>query len=485
MEVEYVDGEPETYALPLISDEDVDLDELLSEAPRAAIARLVGGDEPRHLLDGALIPGVLEAMIGIAAGRRRVRGRGLDLLGRAFRGLRTWAGTRPQDLSATPMKIEQSNSSAFFGDRLIMKLYRAIEDGPNPDLEVGRFLVDKGFRHAPPVLGSISLARGTQPRGTVAMIQAYVPNQGDLWAATRVAVESFLQDALAEPELPTPERERETFLLDLSRMPPPDSAHRLIGAYLETARVLGRRIGEMHETLASADPSDEDFAPEPMAPFHVRALYQSIRSGVRESLALLRSRQKMLSEQDRETSEMLLGASSDVDARARRLLEHRIGGQRIRVHGDLHLGQVLDTGGDVMIIDFEGEPARPLGERRLKRTALTDLAGMVRSFHYAAHWPRMEHATSADHDEVDERIVAWSTFWYQWVAAACIGGYREITEGAPFLPSDDRAWNVLLDALLLAKVAYELRYELGSRPSWVSIPMSGLIELARIEPAAG
>ena len=486
LEVDYVDGEPEVYALPLISDEHVDPEELLSAAPHAAIARLVGHGEPRYLLDGALVPEVLEAFMGIAAGRRRVRSGSVDLLGRAFRGLRTWAGMRPQDLPATPMHVEQSNSSAFFEGRLIMKLYRAIEDGPNPDLEVGRFLVDHGYAHVPPVLGSVTIGRGAHASGTVAMIGAFVPNEGDLWGATRVAVESFLQDAVAERELPPPVHQRETSLLDLSRVSPPDSAHRLIGAYLETARVLGRRIGEMHQVLATAGPSDPDFAPEPMAPFHVRALYQSIRAEVRQSLALLRSRQKLLSEPDLATSELLLRSSSTLDALAQRLLEQRIGGQRIRVHGDLHLGQVLDTGGDVMIIDFEGEPARPLGERRLKRSALIDLAGVIRSFHYAAHWSRMEaQQATPEPEQLDDRIAAWSSFWYHWVAAACIRGYREATEGSAFLPDDDRAWSVLLDALLLAKVAYELRYELGSRPTWVGIPMGGLIELTGISTEDG
>ncbi|MEX1296527.1 MAG: putative maltokinase, partial [Candidatus Limnocylindrales bacterium] len=479
LEIEYEDGEPEVYALPLISDENVDLDELQASSPQAAIARLVGSDEPRHLLDGALVPEVLEALMGVAAGRRRVRGAGADLLGRAFRGLRMWAGTRPQDLPATPMRTEQSNSSAFFAERLIMKLYRAIEDGPNPDLEVCRFLVDHGFAHVPPILGSIRLSRGSAPEagGSVAMIQAFVPNEGDLWKATRLAVESFLQDAVAEPEVPKLEHESAAALLALSRTAPPDVAHRLIGAYLETARVLGSRIGEMHQVLASADASEPDFAPEPMAPFHVRALYQSIRSGVRDSLSLLRSRQDLLSEADRVASERLLGSAADIDAKARRLLDQRIGGQRIRIHGDLHLGQVLDTGGDVMIIDFEGEPARPLGERRLKRPALTDLAGMIRSFHYAAHWSRMERPAGFEEDEAGERLGIWARFWYQWVTAACIRGYREATAGAPFLPQDDQAWSVLLDALLLSKVAYELRYEIGSRPTWVGIPMGGLEEL--------
>jgi maltose alpha-D-glucosyltransferase/alpha-amylase len=481
LEVEYADGEPELYALPLVSDLELDLEELLATAPWASIARLVGGDTPAQLIDGALVPEVLEALMGIAAGRRRVRGAaGMDLLGHAFRGLRNWAGTRAQDLPATPMSVEQSNSSALFGERLIMKLYRAIEAGPNPDLEVCRFLVDRGFKQVPPVLGSIDLDRGAKPGGTVAMIQAFVPNEGDLWKATRLAVESFLQDAVAEPELPTLGSEGASGLLALSRTPPPEVAYRLIGGYLETARVLGQRIGEMHTVLASADPSEADFVPEAMAPFHVRALYQSIRSGVRESLSLLRARQGLLSEPDRAISERILEASGEVDGLARGLLDRRIGGQRIRIHGDLHLGQVLDTGGDVMIIDFEGEPARPLGERRLKRPALTDLAGMIRSFHYAAHGSRIERPPASEEDEASERAATWARFWYQSVAAACIRGYREVTEGAPFLPGDDDAWCQLLDALMLAKLAYELRYELGSRPTWVGIPLSGLLEITGI-----
>jgi maltose alpha-D-glucosyltransferase/alpha-amylase len=300
-----------------------------------------------------------------------------------------------------------------------------------------------------------------------------------------VAVESFLQDSAAEPEIPPSPPPSDTFLLDLSRQSPPEVAHRLFGAYLETARVLGERIGQMHQTLAAADASDPEFAPEAMAPFHVRALYQSIRTGLRDTMALLRSGQKVLSDSDRAASELLLAASTGVDARARRLLDEKIGGQRIRIHGDLHLGQVLDTGGDVMFIDFEGEPARPLGERRLKRSALTDLAGMLRSFHYAAHRPRLERSSSEVDGVADPDLERWSTFWYHWVAAACVRGYREATHGASFLPDDDRSWSILLDALLLSKAAYELRYELGSRPAWAGVPIDGLLDLIGAAPEGG
>jgi maltose alpha-D-glucosyltransferase/alpha-amylase len=174
---------------------------------------------------------------------------------------------------------------------------------------------------------------------------------------------------------------------------------------------------------------------------------------------------------------LVIAAVVGSDRGVRRLLDTRIGGQRIRVHGDLHLGQVLDTGNDVMITDFEGEPVRPLGERRLKRPALVDLAGMTRSFHYAAHAPRLEILRSDGRRAESRDLSAWSRFWYQWVAASCVAGYRHVTVGAAFLPPDDEGWSVLLEALLISKAAYELRYELGSRPDWVGIPLVGFREL--------
>jgi trehalose synthase-fused probable maltokinase len=233
----------------------------------------------------------------------------------------------------------------------------------------------------------------------------------------------------------------------------------------------------MHALLAAADPTDRDFAPEPLSPFHRRALFQSVRAATAESLGLLAQQRATLGERDGVLADELLAARAGVDAVLRSLRETPIDGQRIRVHGDLHLGQILDIGSDVVIIDFEGEPARPLGERRIKRPALTDLAGMLRSFHYVAHAPRLEREPPGAPAGAPDPLAAWSTFWYRWVSAACIRAYREVTAGARFLPSTDAGWSALLEALLLAKAGYELRYELGSRPDWVSIPITGLLDL--------
>jgi trehalose synthase-fused probable maltokinase len=362
----------------------------------------------------------------------------------------------------------------------VLKLYRTLEHGPNPDIEIPRYLNQSGFKNVPPVLGEIELrdetAKGSG-RGTLAMVQAYVPHEGNLWDGLRDAAGAYLEAAEAEAAPPTLGVEGEVSLLDLSRREPPPEAHRLIGASMETARVVGERIGQMHLILAAADPADPVLAPEPLAPFHVRSIYQGIRAGVRDGLALLSARRGSLSETDQAVAAEVLATADAADRRLRRLLETRIGGQRIRVHGDLHLGQVLDTGNDVMITDFEGEPARPLGERRLKRPALVDLAGMTRSFHYAAHTPRLEILRAGGRAVETHDLAAWSRFWYRWVAASCVAGYRHVTAGAAFLPQDDEGWSVLLEALLISKAAYELRYELGSRPDWVGIPLVGFREL--------
>jgi maltose alpha-D-glucosyltransferase/alpha-amylase len=476
LQVSYATGEPDLYAVPLVARNEAEVERLLAETPQAAIARLIAPGKPSAvLLDGTLVPAFSEALIGVIAGRRRSRTRRGELVGirtRAFASLRGPASGR---LTPVPLRGEQSNSSAIFGDRLILKLYRSLERGPNPDLEVSQFLAEHGYEHVPAVAGAIEYASSGGRPATVAMAQAYVPNGGDLWELTHDAVAAFFDQAEAE-EAPAPEDDPSVGgMVQRSRELPPPIAHRLIGAYLETARLLGTRTGQLHLALAS-DPDDQAFAPEAITPFHQRALYQSILSQAAGSLRMLEHGRDGLPEHLWPDADLVLRLGSDIDVRLRPLIEHRIGGMAIRIHGDYHLGQVLHTGRDIAIIDFEGEPARPLSERRLKRPALTDVAGMIRSFHYVAFGALMERHGPEEVSDA-EPLRGWARFWYGWVAATFLRSYREVTEGAPFLPPDDEGMAVLLDALVLAKASYELRYELDSRPDWVGIPLAGIAEL--------
>ncbi len=477
LQVRYRDTEPATYVLPLTTDSDPAAEELLAEHPDAAVARLIDAEGSTLLLDATVVPGVYETLLNIVAGRRRLKGAKGDLVGRSLKGLRSQLAS-VGELTATPIREQptMSNSSAAYGDRFVLKLYRVLEDGPNPDLELGRYLAEASFANVPRVLGSAEIAHGGDA-ATMAMVQEYVPHEGNLWESMREAVFAFLHDAEAQVEPPDLATDGDRFFLDISRLEVPERMASLIGTPLQTARVLGERIGQMHLVLAAADPTDPAFAPEPMSSFHLRSLYQSVRRRVTHALELLEERREALPSRDQEAARMVLEASPRVDALLSRLRQVQPAGQRIRVHGDLHLGQVLDTGADVVLIDFEGDTGRPLSERRLKRPALTDLASVIRSFHFAAHWPRVERELLAENAVEPDGLAAWSTAWFEWMSAACIAGYRSVTEDTDLNPRDDDAWSVLFKALLVSRACDELTSRIGSRSDWLGIPLAGLDEL--------
>jgi maltose alpha-D-glucosyltransferase/alpha-amylase len=257
-------------------------------------------------------------------------------------------------------------------------------------------------------------------------------------------------------------------LLAASREEPVEATGSLAGPFLALARLLGQTTGELHRALAS-DPTDRAFAPEPFTTYDQRSLYQSVRGLTNAVTRALGAELPRLPVPLRPDAEAVLKVLPRVDTRLQPLLKDKLGGQRIRVHGDFHTGQVLISGNDVVITDFEGEPLRPLSERRLKRHALTDVAGMIRSFHYAAHGALVGRG-----DPDTGHLAAWADVWYTSVAAAFLHEYRAATEGTQLLPGDETRLARLLDALILQKAIYELRYELSTRPDWLPIPMRGI-----------
>jgi maltose alpha-D-glucosyltransferase/alpha-amylase len=255
----------------------------------------------------------------------------------------------------------------------------------------------------------------------------------------------------------------------------------MIGAFLEAARLLGRRVAELH--LALATPTDDsNFAPEPFTPFWHRSVYQSLRNLTGQNLRLLRGQLAVLPAEDRPRAERLIEHSEWIDARFDGFLRQPLSSVRIRCHGDLHLGQVLYTGNDFFIIDFEGEPARPLGERRRKRSAVRDLAGMIRSFDYASSGTLLEMARAgslAGQDFASMR--QWAVLWQRWTSAFFLKEYLKVVATAPFAPQNREELQVLLDAFVLEKAIYELGYELNNRPAWVGIPIRGIESVLGVE----
>src|SRR5438132_121412 len=258
---------------------------------------------------------------------------------------------------------------------------------------------------------------------------------------------------------------------DLSNGVSPTQIQELIGGiYPEKARLLGQRTGELHRALAS-ETDDPAFAPEPFNAMAQRSVVQSMRASLRRAFELLRKKLDDLPEAFRAEAEEVLAAENQILAQERRLLEQRSAAHKIRIHGDFHLGQALHTGRDFIFLDFEGEPARPLGERKLKRSALRDVAGMMRSFQYAAYSALWQPAMRPEDVPFLER---WADLWYRQMASVFLQSYLKTTRGASFIPQGEANLHVLLEAYLLDKAVYEVGYELNHRPDWVVIPIRGI-----------
>ena len=482
LQLEYADGEPETYVLPLAVSSAERAEELLVDHPNCGVAwvDVRGGAERLLLHDAVVDPAFLEGTLDAFRRRRSFTSLGGgELRTSTYAGLRrTLADTAPEDLSVQLLGAEQSNSSAVFGNRLVMKMFRRAQEGVNPDLEIGRYLTEvAAFEHTAPLLGALEYVKGrrSEPR-TVAVLSAYVPNEGDAWNYTLDQLGLFYETALQTipdelADLPSwgasPEELWEN---------PPDPVADAIGPYLDSAELLGLRTAELHRALAAG--TDEAFRPEPFTSLYQRSVYQSMRSQVRPTLSLLRRALGDLDGAARPLAEVLLDREADVLQRFSAVRSHRIDTARIRVHGDYHLGQVLHAGREFVIIDFEGEPSRSPTERRIKRGALTDVAGMMRSFQYAvaAGLRSLEERGLVPVEQRDE-LARRGRLWQHWVSRQFLKGYLAGAEGGGFVPADVGDVETLLTAYTLDKALYEIRYELNNRPSWVEIPLRGAVEL--------
>jgi maltose alpha-D-glucosyltransferase / alpha-amylase len=475
--VEYVEEQTETYVVPLTRLTGPDAQQLLDAHPDAVIAQIDGENETLELLvDATFVAAFRETLLDAIHGRRRVKGRRGDIQGSASGRLRKLWGD-VDDRRSRLIGAEQSNTSMVFGRDIVVKLYRRLEEGVSLDLEVGRFLGEQGFVHTPQVLGSLDYAAGSAPERSMAVVQEFVSNEGDAWALTLDAVGEFYERVATFTDEPTATDASTLALLRIADEGPGEDARALVGLYLEEARLLGERTGAMHQVLASA-PDTPAFAPEEFTLFYQRSLYQSMRNLAGRVTQQLRARLDSLPEPVQDAARTMLTLDQAVLRRFRRIIEEKVNGSRIRVHGDLHLGQVLYTGNDFFITDFEGEPIRPLTERRLKRSPLRDVAGMLRSFHYAAYATVMEQQERSRVSDEDRAVLErWARCWYAYVSAAFLNGYLSVMGDSPVLPSDRAELAKLLDVYLLEKAIYELGYELGNRPGWAAIPLHGLLQL--------
>jgi maltose alpha-D-glucosyltransferase/alpha-amylase len=262
-------------------------------------------------------------------------------------------------------------------------------------------------------------------------------------------------------------------VIERAHTPPTEQIVDWVGAYMDRVRLLGMRTAEMHVTLAS-DAADPLFAPEPYDIMHQQSLYGSVSAQVSRTFDLMRGRQRTLTPEQRALVDEILPREGDIDLAIARITKRRIDVIRMRIHGDYHLGQVLWTGDDFVIIDFEGEPGRPLSQRRFKRNPLRDVAGMLRSLQYASAAALRD---GRHRSEDVAKLEPWARAWSDWVSASFLGGYLDRARGTRLVPTHEKDLSLLLDFFVLEKCVYEIGYELNNRPDWVEIPLRGLLAL--------
>ena len=450
--VEGTQGGASTYFLPLsLAWEDGDEAHLRALLP-STVAKVRQRARTGVLGDAFADDGFCVALVASMGQGKELPCTGGRLRFSATRAYADLTGEGLVELPARHPTTQGSNTAVALNDRLFLKAYRHVREGINPELEIGLFLTEVArFSHSVPVAGALEYERDDGTYMALAILQGYVENQGDGWSYTQGYLERFLEDCRAGV--------CETLLA-------PEEVH---GAYLNLIRTLGQRTGELHAAL-SITTGDAAFDPEFIGSDDLSRWTNSVLAETTDTLDLLAGRLDSLPEEIRADAEHLLSARQSLLEPIAAVMQTSIEGLKTRYHGDYHLGQVMMTENDFVIIDFEGEPARTLEERRRKHSPLRDVAGMLRSFNYAAHAAVRPLTAEQPHDL--ETLEIQARTWEHCTAEAFLAGYSAAVADSGIAPT-----RALIDLFTLEKALYEVRYELDNRPDWVSIPIRGILAL--------
>ena len=468
--VEYEQGGTETYTLPVTAAFGDEAERIEREIPTAVIAPFVLQREA-ETENGVLYDALWNRDFTLAllsAMRHDARFNGLNG-GMAASSTNAFTDLMPLGVKPEPvvMKSEQSNTSVAYDGYVILKLYRRVEEGINPDLEMGRALTRLRFSHVPLLAGALEYQAASGRLLTLGVLQQFVANDGNAWQFSLEAVKQFFDRVDSEQLMDEPPAEHPSRPLESAREPYAPLAHHLFGADLEWAERLGQRTSQLHDALSQVA-DDPAFGPEPLSAQYRQTQHETVERGITEALRLLKERRQFLSTGGQEQARRVLELRPAIERIITAFESVTTSVPRIRCHGDYHLGQVLCTAADFMIIDFEGEPARSLAERRMKHPAVLDVAGMIRSFHYVPFAYLKGQGLEPSR---------WASYWSNWMSVGFVKGYLKAATGSNFWPPSRDDVDKLMDLYLVEKAFYELRYELNNRPDWIEIPLHGLVAI--------
>ena len=483
LDVSYSDGLPETYFMPITYARDDEFAKFSEPGRPRVIARVRSSSEAGVIYESAGDPayglGLVQGLL-TKKNFRSTKGRLVCFGTPELRKLLPPAGQEP--VMVRTLEAEQSNSSFVLGEKVVLKLMRRVEEGVQPEVEVGRFLTRHGFASTPAFLGHVEYQTDEAEPTTLAVAESYVKNEGDGWSLFKAEFERFAEKVSSgqyDEVLQTTHSQVPP--LRLAREADFERLFELTGPlFAGNVKLLGKRTAEFHRALSS-DPDDPDFAPEPFGYLGQTSLSQAMLGAAHRTLQQA-SNAKLADPVQSKALTTLLAHRDKILEAFGRLRSLSIDSLKCRIHGDYHLGQVLYTGKDFVVIDYEGEPARSLSERRLKRSPLRDVAGMIRSFHYVAVSTVLREQQAKQYVEYP-LMGEWAGLWYTAVASTFLRAYLEVLQGTPLIPKEDRTLEVLLDAYLLEKALYEFAYELNNRPDWIQIPLRGIVETLGLKPA--
>ena len=482
--VEYTDGWKESYVVPLALLSGVSAERAVEQSPGIVLARITGARRGA-IIDGMYDAGTCERLHQIATDTREVVTAAGSVRGRPRPPLSDEASATPSVAarSWTNPTGDQSNSVVVSDDERVLKLFRRTEPGPNPEYEISCVLADQRFARTPPLLGALEYnRRGLEP-GSLAIVQKHITHQGTGWQYTIDELRRYYERVSARTSA-GPAASNQSAPSEASALASGGDGHvdpspffrATQGWYLRGAALLGKRTAELHLALAAS--TDPAFVPVPLEVDALGELANVMDTRATTTLEILKTQIETLPEALRPQAQSVLANQERLVAHFGELRRLNAAGMLIRIHGDYHLGQVLRTEEDFYIIDFEGEPARTLAERRARQSPLKDVAGMLRSYSYAAYAALFAFALHAPEDF--DTLVPWAHAWQRWVADAFVREYRGVLGESAIVPStDDEAFDVVLRALTVDKALYELAYELNNRPEWARIPLMGLLTLAQ------
>ncbi|MCQ2914449.1 MAG: putative maltokinase [Alphaproteobacteria bacterium] len=345
------------------------------------------------------------------------------------------------------MGVEQSNTSVIVDKKIMFKMYRRVEYGKNPEIVTSEFLTEEaGFKNMPAFLGKVELELANGKILGLAVLQEFVPNKGDGWNYTLEYLKRVYAENLTEHS-----------------------------EYLKVAELLGKRTAQMH--LSFAKGTDEIFKPTAVKNIELAEWKQGVIDQADKTIQVAKANVAGLSGEMKTYVEQLINGKSIIEKRVAELLPSDVVFNKTRFHGDYHLGQVVMTGDDFYLLDFEGEPLRPMNERQNKHSVLRDVAGMVRSFNYAAFGSLLMFVK--ENERADKLKLAKK--WQKEAVEMFLKGYFDEMADCESLPKDKEVMKKLLDMFILEKALYEVIYEVANRPDWLSIPMNGLRELVKFD----